>query len=160
MHDKYACAQCCIIISRCICVHQCAQDISIMSAVLIYALLGLRWSTLCVTGNLCNYDIIIRGQYSKQVQYCCYKSIIIMTVGIIVFHSEIFSEMFLLIQGVMFKLNGDFITGPVDITDINVDGDGMNNPLICQSERTSLPTSSIGDWYLNHENQSIHMAWR
>ena len=48
VRDKYACAQCCII-SR-----VRTQDISIMSTVLIYALLGLCWSTLCVTGNLCN----------------------------------------------------------------------------------------------------------
>ena len=57
----------------------------------------------------------------------------------------------------MFKLNGDFITGPVDITDINVDGDGINNPLICRSERTTSQSpspSSFGNWYLHHESQS------
>ena len=56
-----------------------------------------------------------------------------------------------------FKLNGDFITGPVDITDIKVDGDGINNPLICQSERTTSQSpspSSMGNWYLHHESQS------
>ena len=57
----------------------------------------------------------------------------------------------------MFKLNGDFITGPVDITDISVDGDGINNHLICQSERTTSQSpspSSFGNWYLHHESQS------
>ena len=56
-----------------------------------------------------------------------------------------------------FKLNGNFITGPVDITDISVDGDGINDPLICQSQRTTsqLPSpSSMGNWYLHHESES------
>ena len=56
------------------------------------------------------------------------------------------------------KLRGNFITGPVDITDINVDGDGINYPLICRSERTTSQSpspSSMGDWYLHHESESI-----
>ena len=56
-----------------------------------------------------------------------------------------------------FKLRGDFITGPVDITDISVDGDGENSPLICESERTtsqSPPTLSMGNWYLHPESES------
>ena len=56
-----------------------------------------------------------------------------------------------------FKLNENIITGPVDITDINVNGDGINNPLICQSERTTSQSpspSSMGNWYLHHESES------
>ena len=59
-----------------------------------------------------------------------------------------------------FKLNGDFITGPVDITDISVNGDGMNRQLICQSERTTSQSpspSSMGNWYLHPESESTHM---
>ena len=70
---------------------------------------------------------------------------------------------YFLIQGVRFKLNGDFITGPVDINDINVDGDGMNNPLICESEITTslLPSpSSMGNWYLHHESESTEESDR
>ena len=56
-----------------------------------------------------------------------------------------------------FKLNGNIITGPVDITDINVDGDGMNRPLICESVRTTSQSpslSSMGNWYLHPDSQS------
>ena len=56
-----------------------------------------------------------------------------------------------------FKLKENIITGPVDITDINVDGDGENNPLICESERTTSQSpslSSMGNWYLHHESES------
>ena len=56
-----------------------------------------------------------------------------------------------------FKLNGNIITGPVNITDINVVGDGINSPLFCESERTtsqSPPPSSLGDWYLHPESES------
>ena len=56
-----------------------------------------------------------------------------------------------------FKLKENIITGPVDITDINVNGDGENNPLICESERTisqSPSLSSLGNWYLHHESES------
>ena len=63
---------------------------------------------------------------------------------------------YFLIQGVRFKLNGNVITGPVDITDINVDG-VSGRGLICQSERTtsqSSPPLSMGDWYLHPESQS------
>ena len=56
-----------------------------------------------------------------------------------------------------FELNGNFITGLVDITDISIDGDGINNPLICESERTIISQSplSMGNWYLHSESQSI-----
>ena len=62
---------------------------------------------------------------------------------------------YFLIQGVMFKLKGNIITEPVDITDIN-DG-GIGQGLICKSERTtseSSPTLSMGNWYLHHESES------
>ena len=56
----------------------------------------------------------------------------------------------------MFKLNGDFITGPVNITDINVDG-VSGRALVCESERTTSQSpslSSMGNWYLHHESES------
>ena len=56
-----------------------------------------------------------------------------------------------------FKLKENIITGPVNITDINVAGDGIYMPLICQSERTTSQSpslSSVGNWYLNHESES------
>ena len=56
-----------------------------------------------------------------------------------------------------FKLSGNFITGPVLIIDINVVGDGINTPLICESERTTSdqpPPASNGNWYLHPERQS------
>ena len=56
-----------------------------------------------------------------------------------------------------FKLKENIITGPVDITDISIDGDGINNPLICESEKTTSQSpspSSLGDWYLHHESES------
>ena len=62
---------------------------------------------------------------------------------------------YFLIQGLKFKLNGDFITGPVDITDIVVDGSGQG--LICESQRTTSQSpslSSMGNWYLHHESES------
>ena len=54
-----------------------------------------------------------------------------------------------------FKLRGDFITGPVDITDINIDV-VSGHTLICQSERTTSQSFSLsmGNWYLHPESQS------
>ena len=55
----------------------------------------------------------------------------------------------------MFKLNGDFITGPVDITDINVNG-VSGRALVCESERTTSQSpspSSMGNWYLHPESE-------
>ena len=63
---------------------------------------------------------------------------------------------FFLIQGVMFKLNGNVITGPVDITDINVNG-VSGRALVCESERTTSQSpspSSMGNWYLHPESES------
>ena len=60
-----------------------------------------------------------------------------------------------------FKLNGNIITGPVDITDIKVDGDGINNPLICESEETTSQSpspSSLGNWYLHPEWESTTLS--
>ena len=62
-----------------------------------------------------------------------------------------------------FELRGNFITGPVDITDINVDGDGGNSPLICESERTTSQSpslSSMGNWYLHPESESTAISNR
>ena len=56
-----------------------------------------------------------------------------------------------------FKLRGEIITGPVNITNISVFGNGINTPLICESERTtsqSPPPASDGNWYLHPERQS------
>ena len=56
----------------------------------------------------------------------------------------------------MIKLNVNVITGPVDITDINVDG-VSGRALVCQSERTTSQSpspSSMGNWYLHPESQS------
>ena len=62
-----------------------------------------------------------------------------------------------------FKLRGDFITGPVNITDINVIGDGINRALICESERTTSQSpspSSMGNWYLHSESESTEESDR
>ena len=61
--------------------------------------------------------------------------------------------------GVRFKLKGDqhFITGPVNINDISVNG--TDKFLICQSEDKvpSSLSSSSGNWYLHPESQSTDM---
>ena len=63
---------------------------------------------------------------------------------------------YFLIQGVRFKLNGNVITGPVDITDINVNG-VSGRALVCESERTTSQSPSpshMGNWYIHPESQS------
>ena len=59
----------------------------------------------------------------------------------------------------MFKLKGNVIPGPVDITDINDIG-VSGRALVCESERTTSQSpslSSMGNWYLHPESQSTHM---
>ena len=61
-----------------------------------------------------------------------------------------------------FKLNGEFITGHVDITDIKVVG-GSGPALICESQKKtshSSPPSSMGNWYLHHESESTEESDR